>query len=58
MSAWGGAGLQADGVARAQLSKVFYNWTDMQDLRVVLGAKAHVDQKGTVTPVCSLMPCA
>jgi hypothetical protein len=28
----------------------------MQDVRLVLGAKAHVDQKGTVTPVRAAAP--
>lgn len=51
-------GLQADGVGRAQVSKVIYGWTDMQDLRMVLGAKVHVDQKGTITPVRSPRPLA
>lgn len=43
---------QVDGIGRVQLSKTIYNFTDMQDVRLVLGCKAHVDQKGTVTPVC------
>lgn len=42
---------QVDGIGRAQLSKTIYNFTDMQDLRLVLGCKAHIDQKGKVTPV-------
>lgn len=42
---------QVDGIGRAQISKTIYNFTDMQDVRLVLGCKAHVDQKGKVTPV-------
>ena len=45
---------QVDGIGRAQLSKTVYGFTDMQDLRMVLGCKAHVDQKGTLTTVSSM----
>ncbi|KAK9902789.1 hypothetical protein WJX75_006026 [Coccomyxa subellipsoidea] len=41
---------QVDGVGRVQISKTVYNFTDMQDMRLVLGCKAHVDQKGKITP--------
>lgn len=42
---------QVDGVGRVQVRKTLYNFTDMQDLRMVVGCKAHIDQKGHVTPV-------
>lgn len=45
--------MQVDGVGRIQVSKTVYNFTDMQDMRLVLGCKAHVDQKGNITPVSS-----
>ncbi len=49
---------QVDGVGRVQLSKTVYNFTDMQDLRLVLGCKAHIDQKGKITPVrCQISAC-
>jgi hypothetical protein len=49
--------LQVDGIGRVQISKTIYNFTDMQDVRLVLGCKAHVDQKGKITPVrfCAYM---
>ena len=45
------ADLQVDGMGTLQLSKTLYNLTEMQDVRGVLGCKAHVDRSGQVTPV-------
>lgn len=49
-------GMQMDGVGRIQLSKTWYNFTDTQDIRAVMGCKAHVNHKGQVKPVCFQMP--
>lgn len=43
--------LQVDGMGTLQLSKTIYNFTEMQDVRGVLGCKAHVDRRGQITPV-------
>lgn len=43
--------LQVDGMGTLQLSKTIYNLTEMQDVRGVLGCKAHVDRSGQITPV-------
>ena len=48
--------LQMDGVGRIQLSKSWYNFTDTQDVRAVVGCKAHVNPKGQVNLVCFQMP--
>ena len=45
--------LQVDGMGTLQLSKTIYNFTEMQDVRGVLGCKAHVDRRGQITPVRS-----
>ncbi len=45
--------LQVDGVARVQVSKTMYHLTNMQDIRGVIGYKAHCSQKGQVTLVRS-----
>ena len=45
--------VQVDGVARVQVSKTIYHLTDMQDIRGVIGYKAHCSQKGRVTLVRS-----
>ena len=49
-------GLQMDGVSRIQLSKSWYNFTDTQDIRAVVGCKAHVNHKGQVKLVRFQMP--
>lgn len=45
-----------DGVGRIQFSKSWYNFTDTQDIRAVVGCKAHVNHKGQVNLVCFQMP--
>ena len=37
---------QVDGVGRVQLARTVYNFTDTQDVRVVLGYRMHVDNNG------------
>ena len=42
---------QVDGVGRVQLARTVYNFTDMQDVRVVLGYRMHVDKAGRAVGV-------
>jgi hypothetical protein len=39
---------QPHGVSRVQLSKAVYNFTDTQDVRLLLGYRAHIDHQGNV----------
>lgn len=42
---------QVDGVGRVQLARTVYNFTDTQDVRVVLGYRMHVDKAGRAVGV-------
>ena len=44
-------GVQVDGVGRVQLARAVYNFTDTQDVRVVLGYRMHVDKAGRAVGV-------
>ena len=45
------AGSQKEGNAHLRLSKAIYNFTDTQDLRLAVGYRATVDEKGVLTGV-------
>lgn len=42
---------QVDGVGRVQLARTVFNFTDTQDVRVVLGYRMHVDKAGRAVRV-------
>ena len=42
---------QKEGNAHLRLSKAIYNFTDTQDLRLAVGYRATVDEKGAVSGV-------
>ena len=43
--------LQKEGSLHLRVSKAIYNFTDTQDLRLAVGYKAKVDEKGAVRGV-------
>ncbi len=43
--------VQVEGLGRAQLSKSIFNFTDTQDVRLLVGVDATVQQDGTITHV-------
>ena len=43
--------VQPHGVSRVQLSKAIYNFTDTQDVRLLLGYRANIDHQGNVVGV-------
>ena len=45
---------QKEGNAHFRLSKAIYNFTDTQDLRLAVGYRATVDEKGVISGVSSL----
>ena len=47
----GPARLQVEGTGRVQLSRTVYNFTDAQDVRVLVGYRAHVSDTGRVVGV-------
>ncbi len=49
---------QKEGNAHLRLSKAIYNFTDTQDLRLAVGYRATVDEKGAVTGVRRIQPAA
>lgn len=44
-----------DGVSRVQLSRTLYNFTDTQDVRVLVGYRTHVDAAGRSHGVRALL---
>ncbi len=47
----GPARMQVEGTGRVQLSRTVYNFTDAQDVRVLVGYRAHVSDTGRVVGV-------
>ena len=47
---------QKEGNAHLRLSKAIYNFTDTQDLRLAVGYRATVDEKGVVSGVRRPIP--
>jgi len=52
---WKRGGAQVDGVSRVQLSRTLYNFTDTQDVRVLVGYRTHVDAAGRSHGVRALL---
>ena len=43
--------LQPSGVSTAQLSKSIFNFTDTQDVRVLVGCNAYINHRGDIIKV-------